>query len=485
MLVVLLFVLWVAAVPPDRLPGGAVDVERLLVFFGGFAALVAIPAIAARMIVRRVNPHRVWGTLRQFHLLIEAVKLAIAVWFAFGLFGNATWVNAVGRALGPAGATPFMLPGMLLGPLPAVLALFGVWWAQFPIDRLAREQSVLPLLESDLPIHAPPTLLKFFANNLRLQILVTAVPLLMIALLRDSAALAMLVTGLPDPRKPTVGTGISLAAAAVVLVVAPEALRHILRTERLPASALRWRLDHICRATRTRYRDVLLWNTGYAMGNAAVMGVLPRLRYVLLSDLLLESMTDRQIEGVFAHELGHVVYRHTLWFVAVIVTLVLGMSAAAEIVLWQLRQLDLPGWLANSAMTATSVGWVALAFAAFGFVSRRFERQADVYAARVMQNLSSPATAANVGNVRTTAVGPEGAEIVASALARAATINNMPLSARSFRHGSTARRIDYLRRIARDPDATFAFDRFMIGLFVAIVVGFVLSAAVVGWIGLR
>src|SRR6201999_2949396 len=103
-------------------------------------------------------------------------------------------------------------------------------------------------------------------------------------------------------------------------------LTRILKTESLPSSALRLRLEEMSRRHGLRYRDILLWHTQGSIGNAAVMGVLPRLRYVLMTDLLLETMPDEQIEAVFAHELGHIVYRHLIWYVIFIVTLVLAMS---------------------------------------------------------------------------------------------------------------------------------------------------------------
>ena len=58
---------------------------------------------------------------------------------------------------------------------------------------------------------------------------------------------------------------------------------------------------------------------GNNMGNAAVMGLFPQVRYILLSDLLLETMTDEQVEAVFAHEVGHIVHRHMAWYVVLIV----------------------------------------------------------------------------------------------------------------------------------------------------------------------
>lgn len=480
-LIVMLYVLWVAAAQPSLSRGAAVDVPRLGVFFAGFMALVAIPAVAARVMIPRLPAARIWPFVRQFHWLTEAVKLGITAWFAVGVFSTDAWRAAVGLMLGAAGDAPFTLPAMVFGPLPAVLAWLGLWWAQYPVERMAREQSMLPMLESDLPIHAPPTLLQFFSNNLRMQILTTAVPLLMIALLRDVGALGLLATGLANPNGAWASTILSFTAAAGVLLVAPEPLRHILRTERLPPSSLRWRLDEVCRAARTRYREVLLWKTGYAMGNAAVMGVLPRVRYVLLSDLLLESMTDRQIEAVFAHELGHVVHRHTVWFVLVIVTLAVAMTGVSAGLDWSLARMELPAWLNGAAGWAAGGAMVAAAVVAFGFVSRRFERQADVYAARAMQAIVSPETAGSP-DPRRAAVGPEGAEMIASALARAAVINNVPLDARSFRHGSIARRIRYIRQLAREPAQTFAFDRSMGMLFAGILAALTLGGLFLWWL---
>src|SRR5699024_9049444 len=110
----------------------------------------------------------------------------------------------------------------------------------------------------------------------------------------------------------------SLTALGVVYIMAPELLRRVLDTRSLPAGALRTRLQNLCNRTGMRARDILHWETNSLMGNAAVMGLFPRVRYILMTDLLLETMTDEQIEAVFAHEIGHVHYRHMLWYVVLI-----------------------------------------------------------------------------------------------------------------------------------------------------------------------
>ena len=39
-----------------------------------------------------------------------------------------------------------------------------------------------------------------------------------------------------------------------------------------------------------------------------------------MSDALLESLSDRQIEAVFAHEVGHGRHRHLWWYMAMAVS---------------------------------------------------------------------------------------------------------------------------------------------------------------------
>ncbi len=60
--------------------------------------------------------------------------------------------------------------------------------------------------------------------------------------------------------------------------------------------------------------------------NAAILGWFPFARYFLMSDALLESISDRQIEAVFAHEVGHGVHRHVPWYLATMLA-AFGLSA--------------------------------------------------------------------------------------------------------------------------------------------------------------
>ena len=62
-----------------------------------------------------------------------------------------------------------------------------------------------------------------------------------------------------------------------------------------------------------RYRDIIVWPTGNTVANAAVMGFWGPLRYVVVTDGLLNDMSEEQVQGVFGHEVGHI-RGHHLWY---------------------------------------------------------------------------------------------------------------------------------------------------------------------------
>jgi STE24 endopeptidase len=526
-LLILIFVFWMAAPeyaqPPAR--GAWVGVA---IFLGYYVLLVLVMGVWGRLLARRVSAGNLRRSLRRYHGTLLVARTMIPIWFAFGVFGLG-WGEVVNRALGAAGMLRAAeLPGLLLATLPPMAAWMGLWWSQYPAEVALREQSLLGQLEADLPIYAPPNFRDYFLSNVRLRLLFTVVPIFLIVLTRDvllMAAAAARPLGVPGEWLD--GTAM-FTAAGLVLVFAPEVLRRVLHTEPLEDGPLRRRLEAMCRRSRMRYRDILVWRTHSNMGNAAVMGIVPHVRYILLSDLLLETMTDDQVEAVFAHEMGHVVHRHMAWFVVFFVVLSVGMMAAGE---WAARAglaWEGPAWT-QPVLVAGMFFWVLLLF---GFLSRRFERQADVYAARTMQAKANAATAvaqlapaeANTAVVvhppapaahgapgaaagggddaaapGRSPVGPYGATLFASALQRVAVINNIPLGPRTrweggprrrvafvlerlgdlthnWLHGSIFSRQAYLQRLSVDASRTHRFDRFMLNLNLALL--FLLFASI-------
>lgn len=410
-------------------------------FLGGLLALVMASGTLSLALARRVvraGLDRSAGALNRLMLTSRGV---VVVWYGVGLWAMG-WGDAVDAAVAwiipqALSDAALLLPGAALGTAPALLAFAGLIAAQHPAERAIREQSLLLLLDRDLPVHAPPSLRQALLAGVRLQILFTAAPVLLILLLRDAAAAALRLAAI-DPG-PEIEAALLLACAGVVYVLAPELLRRILRTSPLPDSELRDRLSAMFDRIGLRCRDILLWQTNGLMSNAAVMGIVPRWRYVLLSDLLVETLTDEQIEATFAHEAGHVAHRHMAWYLLLVVAYIL-----ASVLIEQALLVAAPGLMEDDRLGAlSSVAGMAVFFALLGVVSRRFERQADLFAAR--------------------ATGSDGAgePHIARALLRVAIVNNLPVHARDFFHGSIASRVDWLRDAGDDAQAVDRFDRAM------------------------
>jgi STE24 endopeptidase len=489
-------------------------VRDLALFLGGYAIIVLSMAVWSRILARQVNTDSLHKSLSRYNLGIFASRLAIPAWMAAGVFALG-WVPIALAPLHALDRYPIITPTTLFGVLPALAAWVGLWWAQFPADHAVREQSMLLAYDKELPIHHPPALWPYLSARIRIDLLFMLVPIVMILLLHDGVSLALWSLHWIDSTGSAIGplsdsliAAIDLVPALAVFIIAPEVLRRVLQTRVVPPSPLTDRLEAMCHRAGLRYRAILLWLTQDNVGNAAVMGILPRLRYILLTDLLMESMTDEQIEAVFAHELGHVVHKHLLWYGALVLLLLLAAAGPLQS-LDDLIQSHVPLWARDTLPVAITLVFFILMF---GKVSRSFERQADVYAARTMDALSGrrrssvadlPAAdtsddSASIGDLAlatqtvtrptiasepaawptiSPVLGPTGYAAFASALNRVALINNIPTDARDFYHGSIAARISYLHWLSLDPNRTILFERSARMVYYALVAAIIICGA--------
>jgi STE24 endopeptidase len=448
-----------------------------------FLALALIVLLVRRMAYRAMiatyrNAPRVTERFHQSvfgaRLLILALHLAALLYLGLGQ----VILAVLGRA-----ATLQSLPA-IVSMVPVLLAWIGLMWSRYPLDRAIREQNILPAINAGDLIHPVPTLREYLVGGIRLQILFMLAPVLLGLLLRDGIRLVAAHYGHGDNE--SVDMVASILPISLIILLAPEILRRVLPTEPLPPSPLRSRLEALCQRLNLRYRDILIWRTHHSLGNAAVMGLIPQVRYVMLSDLLLETMTPRQIEAVFAHEAGHIVHRHLAWYVVF----------SLIFVLWAGGLLDFAsGWISKSLVDSmpfnvlVSFMGVGAFFVVFGSLSRSFERQADLFAARSLNASEDDGP-----------VDPIGVETFSSALTTIARINRMPIDAselvagrnaimRSYirlvhytanwLHGSIRSRVDYLYSLPANPARAERFDRRM-----AIIRILLLTAlcATTGWV---
>jgi STE24 endopeptidase len=263
---------------------------------------------------------------------------------------------------------------------------------------------------------------------------------------------------------------LGIAAVLMVFAAMPWIVRLMLGLTPMPPGPLRGRLEASARRLRFRCSNILVWNTRHGMANAMVIGILPWLRYVVFTDRLLEDFTPDEIEAVFGHEVGHVRHHHMLYY--------FGFLTASILVLgWLVTHIasayvgPLPFALDNQSsdcVSAVSLVAVLLAyiFVVFGFLSRRCERQADLFGCRAV-SCTSPHCRGheNIDDFAPYGQGlcPTGINTFIRALEKVAAVNGIsrdrPGFLQSWQHASIGRRIEFLQQVLLDLRVERCFQR--------------------------
>lgn len=369
--------------------------------------------------------------LRRFARVRTALRAMLLLSFAADLALG--WLGVIRRSVGDG-----ILIDELLALTPTAAVMLIGWWCEYPVDRRMREASLISRLDAGSPIGPIWTRGQYLLHQIRHQLATALVPGGLFLAWWDAAGWLWSSShgpaGLPHE---AVHTAAALAGAGIVAVLTPPLLRRVWSTQALPAGELRDRLLAMCREHRVGVRRILLWRTHGGVVNAAVMGPLRPVRYILLTDALLESLPRRQVEAVMAHELAHIRRRHIPWMMLLLLsagallTWAGGQAASMLGDVLSAAMADGQGWLIE-AVPALLAGAVWIAF--FGWVSRRFERQADAFAV-VHLSRHHDAPGESTQRVTTQAV-----EDMSAALAQVALLNHMDPRRRAFRHGSIASR---------------------------------------------
>ncbi|MBM3977288.1 MAG: hypothetical protein FJ299_09895, partial [Planctomycetes bacterium] len=242
---------------------------------------------------------------------------------------------------------------------------------------------------------------------------------------------ALLLVGLNETWRVRIGqVGLlgALHAAAVVgivLLTAPLVLRYTMDVRALPQGALRTALEHVGARARFRCLGLYAWNTEGRMANAAILGLTPRTRAVVFTDALLEQLSLAELCAVYAHEIGHAARNHLLALAGLTIVMLVGGGWLIE------ACLPPEEWWSLLGLLPVLGAW----FAAVGWLSRRFELEADLHAFDVLDDPRA----------------------LVSALQR---VSGMHAEDRdSWRHFSSARRIQFLIDVARETSIGAALGR--------------------------
>lgn len=392
--------------------------------------------------------------------IVALSRLGLAAAHAFAVLALG-WLDVIRGIVGD-----LVLVDELLAVSPALAALIAGWWTLYPIDRRVREAMLLRDIDAGRAVHPIPSRRQFVTMGARHHVALVGVPIALIAAWGEAVTLGAeryFERAPPSQAALAALAALQLAGAVAALGIIPPVMAMIWSTSPLSEGELRSRLLSLCRRYRVRVRNLLVWRTGGTMVNGAVMGIFPPLRYVLLTDSLLESLTEREVEAVMAHEVGHIRLRHMLWLAAALAASLLWAGAAAQ---WIVEGVlgERGVWAEASA---TAVALVAAAVA-FGFVSRRFEWQADAFAAA---HLSRPRTAQGAGDAALPAPGSlsgatppveitaEAVAAMSSALERVATLNHIPPERFGWRHGTIASRWRRLAGLVGERSDRLPIDR--------------------------
>lgn len=191
-----------------------------------------------------------------------------------------------------------------------------------------------------------------------------------------------------------IGTALILAFLVIFLIVIlifyPPLTVKIWKCRDLPPSEVKDELDKLCQRVQFKHAGMKTWTILNHAYTAAIVGVIPKFRFVMFTKRLLEDLSPRSIVAVLAHEIGHSARKHLLIFPVIIMGMVVFSGVFSTIFgpafdewfMMQDRLHPSPAWKAlyPFALFLPYTAIFLLYFRlVFGYFSRLFERQADLH----------------------------------------------------------------------------------------------------------
>lgn len=215
---------------------------------------------------------------------------------------------------------------------------------------------------------------------------------------------------------------LTLLFLSLSMVFLPYIIKHLWKCYPLPDSELVQKLNLLCAKAHFRHGGMLSWTVMDPALTAAIIGVFPPFRYVMFTQSLIKKISHEEIEAVLAHEIGHSKHKHLFFYPFIL----LGMIVVATLCSFYL--FPQPSLLL--IFIIYSVVAAAYFRIVFGYFSRLFERQADLY----VFALDLPA------------------QYMIDALHHIAVETGNSHLKPSWHHYSIQQRIDFLKQASQNPD---------------------------------
>ena len=221
-----------------------------------------------------------------------------------------------------------------------------------------------------------PSLSNFLAFQIRTYFMLAVLPLLVFIFVFD------VIHAIRPLRDMVITYPFAEWLASILLLMAmyilmPFVLKYIWVTKPLPDGPLRIYLNAIAYRANIKIRDFLIWEVGpRPFVNALLIGLFPFNRFVIFTDSLIKNLSDDEIAAVFSHEVGHGKFNHLLillLFTMAYLSILFSLSGVID------SALGTGIWNFGFSLTLMLFFWLFL----FGQLSRRFELQADWFAAQI------------------------------------------------------------------------------------------------------
>jgi len=414
---------------------------------GGVYALVAIlltvSATRAVTVPMRSGLALSRGAMRKRNILEAVYRFwLIAGQGSLVMLGYGQWIaNVAGRY-----RVPLLEKIILLGPFAAILI---IGWALDYRFHLAIRTGRADGQDAPSPYWSRS---QHIFYNIRHMLLFVLVPIGLILLVVDITEMYLLHLAAPEFRDAIYLTA-SLGTALIVFLVSPLILTRIWSTRKLEPGQLRTDLEEMCAKLGLKYRDILVWESNGVIANAAVMGLVAPVRFILVSDGIVNRLERQHIRAVFAHEGGHIVSHHLPYLMLAAISILTLCEAGANTIA-VLAGLSAPVVvMVMLGLTIVAGGLV------FGLVSRQFERQSDVTGAWASGDQPD-------GSPR---ISQEGAAIFAGALEQIARLNGMDPGKRNWSHGSISSRVRYILSLGSTAGTRTHIDKTVKRIKIAII----------------
>lgn len=182
---------------------------------------------------------------------------------------------------------------------------------------------------------------------------------------------------------------LSLIMIIVTMLLMPPLIVTCWRCRPLRHPFLLPRLEALCQRMHFKHAGIKMWTIMRHQFTAGIIGLVPRFRYIMFTDNLIQQFPLQEIEAILIHEIGHSRYKH-LWIYPFVL---LGMLVTATwLSLIYTEPLEHyfhvqferdPSAIWNFLFLVSLFSLYAFILGlyfrfVFGFFSRLFERQADL-----------------------------------------------------------------------------------------------------------